>query len=60
VQAASHDWKYRQGNAFHTRWGLKSAVNGIAGVIVYTNTSAAGFIRFYIAATWEENDVDES
>jgi len=55
VQAAS-PWigNIDRGNAFHTRWGLKSAGNGIAGVIVYTNTSAAGLYEFYIAATWEE------
>ncbi len=46
-----------RGNAFHTRWGLKSAGNGIAGVIVYTNNSAAGLSEFYIAGTWEENEL---
>jgi starch-binding outer membrane protein, SusD/RagB family len=46
-----------RGNAFHTRYGLKSGGNGIAGVIVYTNTSAAGLYEFYIAATWEENEL---
>ena len=58
VQAAS-PWigNIDRGNAFHTRWGLKSAGNGIAGVIVYTNTSAAGLYEFYIAGTWEENEL---
>lgn len=58
VQAAS-PWigNIDRGNAFHTRWGLKSAGNGLAGVIVYTNTSAAGLYEFYIAGTWEENEL---
>jgi hypothetical protein len=46
-----------RGNAFHTRFGLKSGGNGIAGVIVYTNTSAAGQYEHYIAATYEENEL---
>jgi hypothetical protein len=56
---ASSPWigNVDRGNAFHTRWGLKSAGNGIAGVIVYTNNSAAGLSEFYIAGTWEENDL---
>jgi starch-binding outer membrane protein, SusD/RagB family len=56
---ASSPWlgNVDRGNAYHTRWGLKSAGNGIAGVIVYTNTSAAGLSEFYIAGTWEENEL---
>lgn len=56
---ASSPWlgNLDRGNAFHTRWGLKSAGNGIAGVIVYTNTSAAGLYEHLIAASWEENEL---
>jgi starch-binding outer membrane protein, SusD/RagB family len=46
-----------RGNAFHTRWGLKSAGNGIAGVIVYTNNTTPGLNEFLIAASWEENEL---
>jgi hypothetical protein len=56
---ASSPWlgNLDRGNAFHTRWGLKSAGNGLAGVIVYTNTSAAGLYEFLIAGSWDENEL---
>jgi starch-binding outer membrane protein, SusD/RagB family len=56
---ASSPWigNLDRGNAFHTRWGLKSAGNGIAGVIVYTNNTTPGLNEFLIAASWEENEL---
>lgn len=58
IQAAS-PWigNIDRGNAYHTRWGLKSAGNGLAGVIVYTNNSAPGLSEFLIAASYEENEL---
>jgi starch-binding outer membrane protein, SusD/RagB family len=46
-----------RGNSFHTRWGLKSGGSGLAGVVVYTNNSAAGLNEFLIAGSWDENEL---
>lgn len=46
-----------RGNAFNTRFGLKSGGNGIAGVIVYVNITVAGATEYYLAGTWEENQL---
>jgi starch-binding outer membrane protein, SusD/RagB family len=56
---ASSPWigNVDRGNAYHTRWGLKSGGNGLSGVIIYTNSSTAGAEEFYIAGTWEENQL---
>jgi hypothetical protein len=56
---ASSPWigNVDRGNAYHTRWGLKSGGNALPGVIIYTNSSTAGAEEFYIAATWEENEL---
>ena len=56
---ASSPWigNIDRGNAFHTRWGLKSAGNGLPGVIIYTNNSAAGLSEFLIAGSYEENEL---
>jgi len=45
-----------RGNAFNTRYTLKNAGNGLAGVITYSNT-AAGANEITIAATYEENEL---
>ncbi len=45
-----------RGNAYHTRWGLKSGGNGVAGAIIYAN-NAAGASEFLIAGSWDENEL---
>jgi starch-binding outer membrane protein, SusD/RagB family len=45
-----------RGNAYHTRWGLKSGGNGVAGAIIYANNSA-GASEFLIAGSWDENEL---
>jgi len=46
-----------RGNAFNTRWYTKDGGNGIAGTIVYINKAVPGAAEFYLAGTYEENDL---
>ena len=45
-----------RGNTFNTRWALKDGGNGLGGVIVYS-TKTDGASEYYIAGTWEENEL---
>lgn len=45
-----------RGNAFNTRYALINKGNGIAGVIVLSNTDA-GQTELYLAVTYEENEL---
>ena len=45
-----------RGNAFNTRYSLKSGGNGLAGVIVYSNT-LAGANEITLCGTFEENEL---
>ena len=57
LKSAPYRYNIDRGNAFHTRWGLKSGGFGLAGVIVYTNNTVAGSSEYYLAGTWEENQL---
>ncbi len=45
-----------RGNSFNTRWTLKKAGNGLAGVIVYANTDP-GANEITLCGTYEENEL---
>ena len=45
-----------RGNVFNTRYSLKSGGNGLAGVIVYSN-SLAGANEITLCGTYEENEL---
>jgi hypothetical protein len=45
-----------RGNAFNTRYSLKSGGNGLAGVVVWSNASP-GANEITLAATYEENEL---
>jgi hypothetical protein len=57
LQSAPYRFNIDRGNAFHTRFGLKSGGFGMAGVIVYTNNTVAGASEYYLSGTWEENQL---
>jgi hypothetical protein len=57
LQSAPYRYNSDRGNAFHTRFGLKSGGFGLAGVIVYTNNTVPGASEYYLAGTWEENQL---
>jgi hypothetical protein len=45
-----------RGNAFNTRYSIKSGGNGLAGVVTWSNT-AAGANEITLAGTYEENEL---
>ncbi len=45
-----------RGNAFNTRYSIKSGGNGISGTVVWSNTSA-GANEITLAGTYEENEL---
>lgn len=45
-----------RGNSFNTRYSIKSGGNGLAGVVVWSNT-AAGANEITLAGTYEENEL---
>ncbi|MCW3087359.1 MAG: RagB/SusD family nutrient uptake outer membrane protein, partial [Sediminibacterium sp.] len=46
-----------RGNVFNTRYSLTNGGSGMAGVIVYANTTAAGANEITLASTYEENEL---
>jgi starch-binding outer membrane protein, SusD/RagB family len=44
-----------RGNAFNTRYTIKSGGAGIAGAVVLSNITTAGAVEIYLAGTYEEN-----
>lgn len=45
-----------RGNSFNTRYSIKTGGNGLAGVVVWSNT-AAGANEITLAGTYEENEL---
>ena len=46
-----------RGNSFNTRWVVKDNGAGMPGVIVYGSKANPGAVEFYLAGTYEENDL---
>ncbi len=46
-----------RGNSFNTRFALKDGGTGVAGTVIFSNITTAGAAEFYLAATFEENEL---